>query len=347
LTDHAETLAEILQAKGYATLAAVSARHLDDKNSNFGQGFDDYLDCKKRSIPARKRNGRFFNKLKDIRGRPFFAWIHYFDPHGDYRPPRRYAQMYQPLDDHDPVPSSKRMESEVAKSRPMVDPDDIIPLYKGEITYMDSEIGRLLTLLDELGISDRTLVVLIADHGESMTEKGIYFCHAGMYNQVLHVPLIVRWPGRVPAGMAVNSLTGSVDILPTVLELLGVETVPGDIDGRSLVPALANPDTVLHEVVFSESVDGRVRAVYAGEFKLIKTYNPGWATREDHLYRAFEDYGEQHDLKHRMPDRMMQLEASLDDWLEAAAARALTHEAEGHGMDEKTEKALRALGYIE
>jgi arylsulfatase A-like enzyme len=340
------TLAEILKTAGYETLAAVSARHLNPGVSRFDQGFDAFLDCEPVELTAGRRNEAFLHRLRQIADRPFFAWVHYFDPHGDYAPPPPYDTRYPVTDRFPEIPYRKSMDVEVRDPSQSVDPDRKIALYKGEISYLDAEIGEVLAALERLKIADRTLVVLVADHGESMTEKDIFFCHAGMYNQVLHVPLVMRFPGVIPAGTKVDALTSSIDILPTVLDLLGLAEATPEVSGRSLKPALFQPDARIHDAVFSEAADGVIRAVYADGYKYVKPYPHDWSMPEDRLFRAFTDYREERDLKHEEEGRVVQLQTLLDSWLAEEERRALDSDGE-HELDAETEEALRSLGYID
>lgn len=346
LADEAVTLAELLQDQGYQTIAAVSARHLNPKNSNFGQGFDTFLRCGPTELTAGKRNRRLFRAIRSAAQRPFFAWVHYFDPHGAYDPPPPFDTMYEPADLFQPVETCPWMDLSEKRKRGPVDPDEIIALYKGEITYLDGELGKLLDLLEETGIHRQTLVVLVADHGESMTEKGILFCHAGLYNQVLHVPLILCWPGRLPAGPKVETAASPVDILPTLLWLLELPAQERS-SGISLVPAIGDPDFRPDRPLYSEAVGGVIRSVSLDGHKFIKAY-PGkdWSVTEDHLYRPFEDYGEQRDLLLSDPERAVLLDRLLQRWLDASAGRMLPSR-QREQLDRETEEALRQLGYLE
>ncbi len=347
LPGSARTLAEVLKENGYATLAAVSARHLNPENSNFSQGFDTLLTCEPVELRAGKRNETFLPELRRFASRaPFFAWVHFFDPHGRYAPPAPYDTLHAPGDEHDVMPPRKSMEIGPSKRSDLIDPDTFIALYKGEISYVDSEIGRLLALLDELGIADDTIVVLVADHGESMTEKNIYFCHAGIYNQVLHVPLIMRWPNHIPAGHRVRSLTTSVDIYPSLLSLMSLNAPTAGLSGQDLSPAFRDPGAEIHQAVFSEAVHGAIRAVYSRGYKYAKPYPIDWALKEERLYRGFDDYWEKHDLKDDEPAKIKELAALLKGWLTAAQAKALAAE-EDHEVDAKTREALKSLGYID
>jgi arylsulfatase A-like enzyme len=213
------------------------------------------------------------------------------------------------------------------------------------MTYMDHHIGELLNLLEELEIEDRTLVILVADHGESMTEKSIYFSHAGLFNPVTHVPLIMRFPGRISPGTEVTAMTSSVDIVPTVLDLLGFEPPAVRSDGRSLVPTLSDPDYEPHEFVIVEAVNGIIGALYRSGYKYIKPYGNDWAVKEDHLFRAFEDTAEEKDLKTTEPEQARQMESFLDAWLDEAKQNTLPSTRRTN-LDKMTADALKALGYI-
>jgi len=346
LADDVITLAEFLGDKGYLTLAAVSARHLNPNNSNFGQGFDEFLECDPIELNAKERNQEFFDKLRKIDGRSFFAWIHYYDPHGDYDPPAPYDTIYPVGSDFEPVKPAKSMDISQEKKAGPVDPDEIIPLYKGEISFLDDQIGELLDLLVELGIEKDTLVVLTADHGESMTEKGIYFCHAGLYNTVTHVPLIMSFPGRIPEGIEVYSLASLVDIFPTALEVLGYDCDEKKINGRSLRPAFSNPEYKPHEFVISEAVNGVIGGIYQGRYKYIKPYAKDWSIKEDHLFLPFQDYVERYDLKDQEKEIAQEMEAFLDSWLLEAKSRAFKSRYRKK-LDKKMREALKTLGYIQ
>ncbi len=345
LAEEAVTLAEILRQRGYRTLAGVSARHLNTENANFTQGFDEFLECEPVEMTAGERNRDFLKKLRKVSGRSFFAWVHYYDPHGDYAPPAPYDTLYPVRNNFERIPGKEVMDLSEDKKNGLVDPDEIIPLYKGEISYLDHQIGALLKLLVDLKIEEQTLVILVADHGESMTEKEIYFCHAGLYNQVTHVPLIMRFPGKISPGSEFAGLTSSVDIRPTALEFLGYKMSHSRIDGRSLVPALTDPDYQPHEFVIVEAVDGIIGGLYQAGYKYIKPYGDEWSVTEDHLFRPFLDYAEAEDLKYAEEERTRRMESFLDSWLEEAKKKSLPS-IRRENLDKKTEEALKSLGYI-
>ncbi len=346
LTDKALTLPEILRENGYFTFAAVSAYHLNPVNSNFGQGFDEFLTCEQTELTAEERNKEVFELLDDARDKRFYGWIHYYDPHGPYRPPAEFERMYPSGNEHSPVKPEGFMDlSEEQRKLDSIDPDVLISRYKGEVTYLDSELGRLFDHLKKLNIFDNTIIILVSDHGESMTEKDIFFCHAGLYNTVTHVPFIMYHKNKLPGGLVIKSETSSIDIFPTVLGLAGVEYPAEKINGKSLVPLFDNPELETHPFIVTEAVSGVIRAVYKSGYKYIRPFKKDWAVKEDHLFKPWTDYKEENDLRNSQPELALGLKELLKKWVRAALALKLDSK-QRKDLDSKTEKALRQLGYL-
>lgn len=326
------TLAERLAAHGYATAAVVSAIVLD---ARFGldQGFASYDDELHLDSGA-PREGMFrerrANKVTDrarewlaahertAPSQPFFFWAHYFDAHYPYEAP---AQFLPPGVSNDPAQaySAERIRAQ----------------YLAEVAFVDAELGRLLEALGPEKLA-RTLVVVTADHGESLGAHGEHTHSLLIYDGVMRVPLIVSSSALFPAIQHVaDRVVGLVDVAPTLLELLGVP--PGDtrFDGRSLFDATPDPE----------------RAIY-GE-SLVTYYNHGWAplhslTRlEDKVIRAPRP--EHYDLK-RDPlerDNLMlkapQRGQALLTRLERLTGPAVAPAESGLSADDARE--LAALGY--
>ena len=114
----------------------------------------------------------------------------------------------------------------------VTDSDYVTSLYDGEIRGVDDGIGQIIEALSSIGIADNTLVMLLADHGESLTDHGIYFNHAGLYDCTTHVPFIARWPGYIPEGVRLPCMLQHYDVAPTVLEAAGLP-VPSEMEGQS------------------------------------------------------------------------------------------------------------------
>ena len=225
LNDQEQTLAETLKARGYATGGFIAAYVLDSK-WGINQGFDTYFDdfdlskFKVFSMGNIQRPGnevvdRALPWIDQQRGAPFFAWIHLYDAHTPYSPPEPFRSQH---------------------------PDDP---YQGEIAFADAQVGRVVQFLRDRDLFDRTVILVIGDHGESLNDHGEEGHGFFVYESVVHVPMIVRTPFSGMRGRKVADPVRSVDVMPTVLDLLGVNKPEGAvIDGQSITPLMtgARPD---------------------------------------------------------------------------------------------------------
>jgi len=215
-------LSGIFQQAGFATAAFVASSVLD-RQSGLARGFDVYSD---RFGGADQRTGDVVTAeaIGWLRSPPkpkFFAWVHLYDPHAPYTPPEPYASRYAGR------------------------------LYDGEVAWCDELVGRIVTALREAGTLDNTLVILTSDHGEALGEHGEDVHGYFVYEATLRVPLIVRGPGVAP-GTRLGTLTRTIDLFPTVLDLMGVRADQPS-SGRSLGPALRG-GKVPDEPAFAESL---------------------------------------------------------------------------------------------
>lgn len=260
LHDDIETLAERFAGHGYSTAAVVASNLLDADRSGLGQGFARYLDLA--SAGRRPAGSRFrlvqrsaaevvehaLLALTAPPSEPFFAWLHFYDPHTPYRPPPEYFDRFWELRERVEPPAplaitafgGERMApgtipraSALAGAR---DPRVYEAAYLGEIAFLDDQLRRLFAAFGELDLARPLLVAITADHGEMLGERGIYYHHPSLEEPVIRVPLILLGPG-VPAGSRVAALVESVDLAPTLAELAGLSAAPPG-DGRSLVPLL-------------------------------------------------------------------------------------------------------------
>ncbi len=218
------TLAEHLKAQGYETAASVGARILAG-DAGLKQGFDSYAEPKR--LP---RAGQFvvteaIETINRIKGRPFFVWVQLDDPHAPYLPPPDYRQRF-----------GKR-------------------LYDGDVAYTDAQFKRLFDHLRASGLLDGTMVVVTADHGESLGEHGEETHGLFLYDSTLRVPMIVRYPPRIAAGTKFDGLVSGVDLVPTVLELMGLPAM-ASVQGESCAARLLGVNAPEREVVYAESLFG-------------------------------------------------------------------------------------------
>jgi arylsulfatase A-like enzyme/Flp pilus assembly protein TadD len=322
LEDRITTLAERLGNAGYRTAAMISAFVLD---ARFGlhQGFEVYDDDLTRGIkysphmfrerPAEVTTESVTGWLRQNGQESFFLWVHYFDPHAVYLPPEPFRTQYR----HAP--------------------------YDGEIAYVDSQIGALMEQLEALGVRDKTLVIFTSDHGEGLGDHGEQTHSLLIYDSTLHVPLIFNAPSRLPQGKVIHRQTCLVDVVPTVLALLG-EEVPDDLDGVSLCqPPPAEPRPVLIETLATMTLHGwaPLVGVRREDHKYILAPTP-------ELYDLQRDPGELDNLYAAEPRIVRALSDRLGAWLGDDPFLAARQAVDLGSLDADDEilAHLAALGYV-
>jgi len=330
------TLAERLHAAGYRTSAAVSSFVLD-KGLGFAQGFGTY-DCPSFDRRADETTAVALGWLaRRARDRPFFLWVHYYDPHHPYSPPAPYDRRFAP------PPAATGL------------PRRAVAHYDGEIAFTDHQLGRLLAAIDAEGLAARTLVVVTADHGEGLMQHGHMGHGLHLYEEAVRVPLVFRWPGSLPAGALVPGPVEHLDLVPTVLDLLGLPRGGGEIEGQSVAAALRgqagtagrDPRRTVFlqrrlydtEVVSGFHVKGEKFAVRAGRWKYIEA--PEEQTRE--LYDLRSDPGETRNLFARQVATADLLARGIAGWRGRFDRNARARDDSSREMQE----ALRALGYVQ
>ncbi|MFQ5490046.1 MAG: sulfatase-like hydrolase/transferase [Phycisphaerae bacterium] len=310
------TLGEAFQKHGYRTGAFVSARVLDSRHG-LDRGFDVYDDTMARDStgkPFLDRNAKLVSDaalswLEQDAEAPFMCWVHFFDPHAPYDPPPRFR--------------TASMDS-----------------YDGEIAFMDRNIGRLLRWLRTARIYGRTLIIVVADHGESLGEHGFKWHALLVYDSIMRVPLLVSLPGKIPRGATYDGLVAVSDIMPTVLETMGWE-VPAEVSGLSLLPAL-NGQTMADRSIYGETDFPYYSFGWA---KLRCWTEPGWRYIRGpwvELFDRSEDPGELHNLAQQHPEVVGRMETALARFEESLVRR----DASPLAMDEETRQALKSLGYV-
>ncbi len=317
------TLAEVLQGKGYRTGGFVAAFVLD-RRWGIAQGFERFFDdfdlekfADAPGMDAIQRPGaevvdHALEWLTAERDRPFFTWVHLYDPHAPYEAPEPYRSRF---------PATRN------------------GAYDAEIAFADAQVGRLIDALDRDGRLSETLVVVLSDHGEMLGEHGEQTHGFFIYDAAVQVPMIFAGPG-VPA-REIRDQVRILDVMPTALEILGVP-VPKVVQGVSLLP-LARGEH-LNLVAHSESWYPRyhygwsdLQSLQDGRFKYIRAPRP-------ELYDLSSDPGELQDLAQRDAARVPSLDSALTDLLARTASATA---AKGpQTVDAETEERLAALGYV-
>jgi arylsulfatase A-like enzyme len=363
LEPESETLAEVLWKAGYRT-GAVQTHPRLVASSGLSQGFDDYDDEFRSHPTAEQASAEAAEWIRRAaRGRrPWFLWLHLMDPHWTYLPPTEWRSRFGPSDPrplglYDRIAQRKETFGRVVFKNQMA-PDEVaafVNLYDAEIRYTDQSIGELLAVLDTLGEREDTVIAVTADHGESLGEHDYFFEHGAFGTEPeIHVPLILVAPWRLPSATRVPGTVQSLDIAPTLLDLLGIDRSDA-FRGETLVP-MAEGRIDGDRACFGESgkrfhddndrrevdgVAGKWRWVRQGPFKLV--YVPRRGIPPD--YRLFDLNSvplEQVDVAGQNPQVTAEMKAQLDAWL----AEDSGLEREYHISDE-TRDQLRSLGYID
>jgi arylsulfatase A-like enzyme/Flp pilus assembly protein TadD len=317
------TLAEAAQARGMRTAAVVSCLVLE---SRFGlnQGFDLYYE--EGISAAGDEHGLWYDERKAAKSvaralrwlqaesdRPFFLWLHLFDPHHPYEPPPPFKESYE--------------------ERP----------YDGEIVYTDRALGKLLDAVERLGLHENTLIILAGDHGESLGEHQENFHGTFVYDATVRVPMIIRAPGG-RRGARVADIASTLDVMPTALDALGIP-VPEGVEGFSLMPAVTGSGRVPARTLYLESVYpsatygwAEVRAVRTPSLKYVDL--PG-----AEVYDLDDDPRELNNLHGKDP-RLAQAGRAEFRELTARLAETARRDAETADLDEEFRNRLLSLGYI-
>jgi choline-sulfatase len=350
LVEEQVTLAEVLRDVGYDTGAFVSAFPVT-RYFGFDQGFEHYDDdfSPKGAASQLLTSGGMVNtgdvqrhagSTTDLalawmekREDPFFLWLHYFDPHDD--------KLLPPAD----VMAGKVLSSDHRER--------LKEIYDIEISYMDAQLGRVFDQLKAMGLWDNCIVVVTADHGEGLGDHN-WWTHGVLYQEQIRVPLIVRAPG-MPESRRVDSVVRSIDILPTVAALLGLqeEDLPKQ-DGVSLRPLLDGTSDDLHLSAYSDSVnqmtynfsleivdkknDRLFALVLDGRWKYIRHLQN---TEKSELYDLNNDPKELHNLASEKPELMRRAAEEL----RAVPFMPFEQLEIGHTPKEILDR-LRTLGYV-
>ena len=329
LRSEVKTLAEILHDEGYDTTC------IGFSGNPSSRGFDNYLDYKTswgsweegRSPKAQSLNEVAIPELERMAGQdqPFFLFLRHMDPHSPYLPPAPYERMFYHGDECDP--NNKSMEP-VMTFKPfcdyfatwmppgITDKDYVIAQYDGAVAYMDACIQSIFNALEAMGIEDETIVVLNGDHGETLYDHECWFDHHGIYDVTLHVPLIIRYPGHIPAGQRVPGFNQHKDLVPTILELAEINAGI-NFDGRSLIPMI-NSEVTSHEseIYLTECTWMRKHGWRTPEWKLIRALEPDFHFKPPvELYNLIRDPDENDNLAESHPDVVEFLTERMNAWI--------------------------------
>lgn len=348
LDERALTLAEILKRYNYKTGAIVSAAPLM-KVFNLDQGFDHYDDDFSapdllhgikgflRFFSANKINVQSERKAHETsqlavrwikraskQKKPFFLWVHFFDPHKpyDYRPDFGRPELIE-----DPVHLVNRSATQVA--------------YTNEVQFADHNMGKILVALETLGITERTLTVFTTDHGESLGEHGYLGHRQHVYENIIRVPLIIRWPQSLPFARRIAVPVMSIDIVPTLLSLLEIPYLPDAFQGHDVLSDRQRNPRKLYSLAVKLFTKAPIRkAMIFGDYKFIEFDQP----EHNALYNIHTDPLEQINLIKDIPleVRQVQWQEDIQDWWDNNSDLRLSD----FEMTREQLERLKSLGYV-
>ena len=328
LTSKVRTLPEILRKAGYHTTC------VGFPGNPASRGFEKYLDyagwgswAEGRSPKAQNLNAVAQPELDRLArsSKPFFVLLRHMDPHAPYLPPEPYERMFYHGNETDqknksmkPVLAFKPFGTFFRSWMPpgITDKDYVIAQYDGAVAYMDACIQSIFTQLEALGILDETIVVINGDHGETLYEHECWFDHHGLYEPTLTVPLIVRYPKKVPRDRRVSGYTQHKDLVPTLLELAGVRAGL-KFDGQSLMKLVRGRKASFEsEFYITECTWMRKHGWRTPQWKLIEALEPDFHFKpEVELYNLMEDPLEQRNVAGSQPDVVESLRGRMEAFI--------------------------------
>ena len=357
------TLAELLQARGFRTLALTGGGTIGGE-LGFDQGFDQYLGSARKLRP--ETWSRLTGWLADSDSRPFFLFFHTFEVHAPYLHVEdardlmsaEQADALQAFIDANPEMTEKQLKTYL-QDRGLFRVEITSRLYDGGVRHTDEFLGRLFEELRRRGLWDRTLIVVTSDHGEEFADHRpmkFYNVHCDTtYDELVRVPLILRAPGRFIDGRVIGDQVRLLDLAPTILELLELP-VPSPMQGTSLVELMEHGRWDRRLEAYSEAscIGPEWKSLRSQRYKYLAVFRPGGGERtgipgkprRQELYDLKQDPGEHSNLAATQPELLARMRSRLFSYYRQEALPVVGGGRNLEAGEELTNE-LRALGYID
>ena len=336
-----ETIASVLSKKGYSTAAFINSFFVSEKFA-FDKGFDKFVYVPEDQKP--QGAAPVINKLAEKwvskhKNEPLFLFLHYFDPHSDYVSQPEYRKLFlSPYDG--PVDGTTAQLVFYRAGRFAMDQNDVkhlVELYDAEVRQLDSQLKNLFEFLDRLGLLENNYLMITADHGEEFLDHGGVLHGKTHYQEIIRIPLIISGPG-IPKGLRIQTPASLVDIMPTVMDILSVNTQV-KFDGYNLRPLWTKDSGELPDrLIFSENDhDNLKRSVRYKQYKL----HYDLTSKAGRLYNLAVDPGEQIDIAGEQINVFRSLYSKLESFMKKSRKARKVESI----SPEELEK-LKSLGYL-
>ena len=362
VSDEVQMLPEVLRSAGWFTGAILNMPWLNPTVSNITQGIEFVNPGNlERSADQTTSLANAFLEEHGNTQKPFFLWVHYIDNHTPYKAPGKFSRMYYPSG-KDPkavhIKSLQRTWSAFPKTHQnnvhvdkwlsgITDIEYVISQYKGSVSWLDQQLKPLFQTMSQKNLWENTIFVFTSDHGESLGEHNLWFCHGGLFEPTVRIPLILYYPG-VPKNLAISDPVDLVDIKPTILSLLRLP-IGQELRGDDLI-ALINGTQISYSEVLLQHTGNSLRGLVTRHYKFITHLKnqdeyPFYPIEKGkiELYDLSSDPDELNNLAQDLPELVKQFHVRLEHY---QPRRNFQHRQEGV-VDPKVQDRLRALGYME
>jgi arylsulfatase A-like enzyme len=345
------TLAELLGANGILSAGWV-ANGMAGPGFGLDRGFAEFHEMYREGGTGAELFSRVVPAwIAKNGGRRFFAYLHFREPHFPYDPPLPFTTRFGP---DTPLPKAVRADQgwlvKVNAGKIRLSPaetDHLVRLYDGNLAFADQELGALRRALETNGLWEKTVVIVTADHGEAMLEHGYIGHNHQLYEESVHIPLLIRFPkGLGPAGTRVRTLVDLLDLAPTIADLFGLKDNGGTgtaFHGRSLLPVILGASGA--SAVFTRTATGERPSYSVRDTRHTFIRNTRYATQE--LYDRATDRGEKQDLSSARPLQAALQRQLLFRWLLGLTRGLESEDATRPGLTPAQIENLRTLGYIQ
>jgi arylsulfatase A-like enzyme len=359
LTDKAFTLAEALKKKGFTTIALTATSSASSLHNLF-QGFDHQKELYKldpKELQSGKRLGVVWAEdfvspaidcIRQYGNQKFFMYLHYIQPHTPYNPPAPFADTA--IKEYSGSIKPRRPIAPNFMEKDALNQDDVNfigAMYDANLEYVDFQLGKILDFFKTSALYENTVIIITSDHGEAFLEHGDFGHSSSLYEEEIHIPLIVKFPGRCNLkGKRMDSLVQSIDIMPTLLDILGTGGRTKNLQGKSLIPLISGLEREVNKFVFASlskafaEAETKADSLSDGRFKLLST------SEERMLFDLDKDPGETVNIFFDHPILARYYEQRLAMFKQHYGSRKDLSEKGSESLDETTKKHLKALGYI-